>query len=353
MADHQGPDAPLTISPDVEKARPLRRAHPLVAVPGVVGGAERPEVERDHPGGVGSVHHRVHAAGGQLVHQSLDRQDETRRARHVVEQGEPRPCAHSAEDGLEHLLGGPPAETAPAPPRRAPPRARRRRLPRSGRRCRRGPSPGSRRPGRARASGGPCSPRWWRSGRRRGRPARPRRRRRGRPGRRRGGPPAPGSGTARALARAAPGGAPGRPARPGGRPRRSRGSGRSRRGRAARGRASRSTVEPGWSRLVILGQAGAPVNGRQVPGPGPPGGGTPGRRSAFPGREHRPTRRGWRRPAAIRREVTSPCGGWEADGRMAPPRRSRTALDGVVSNQLSEDRNLWVNPSAPKEVPHE
>jgi hypothetical protein len=50
VADDGRVDVGLAIAADVQHAGALRRAHPLVKVAGVVGGAEGPQVEREHAG---------------------------------------------------------------------------------------------------------------------------------------------------------------------------------------------------------------------------------------------------------------------------------------------------------------
>jgi hypothetical protein len=104
VADHQRAHALSPVGPDIEEPRTLRRADPLVAVPRVVCGAERPEVERHHAGGVGAVDQRVDTLRRELADEGLDRQDEPCRARHMVDERQPRPRSHPGEHRLQRLL---------------------------------------------------------------------------------------------------------------------------------------------------------------------------------------------------------------------------------------------------------
>ena len=62
VADHDRTDAEAAVRADVEERGAFRRADPLVQIAGVVGGAERVEIEREHAGRVRAVDERVDAA---------------------------------------------------------------------------------------------------------------------------------------------------------------------------------------------------------------------------------------------------------------------------------------------------
>ena len=113
----------LPVGPDVEEPRALRRADPLVAVARVVRGAESAEVERHHARARGRRRPARRRRGGQLAHEPLDRQDEAGRARHVVDQREPRPRPGPAEHRLEDLLRAASGNGTGATTTRAPARA--------------------------------------------------------------------------------------------------------------------------------------------------------------------------------------------------------------------------------------
>src|SRR5581483_7190098 len=105
VADHRRPDVVLPVRPHPEEPGALRRAHPLVAVAGVIRRAERAEVDVDHAAGVRTVDERVDAAGGERRHEPGDREDEARRARHVVDEREPRPRRDAGEHGVDDGVG--------------------------------------------------------------------------------------------------------------------------------------------------------------------------------------------------------------------------------------------------------
>ena len=67
MADDVGVQTLAAVAADVKKARPLRRAKPLVAVPGVIGGPDPTHVQRQHARGMGAVDQRIDAAAAKLL----------------------------------------------------------------------------------------------------------------------------------------------------------------------------------------------------------------------------------------------------------------------------------------------
>src|SRR5437773_5810630 len=103
VADGEGADIGPAVPPHPEEGGALRRAEPLVAVPAVVRGAERAEVQRDHAGSVGPVDHDLHAAPGEVGDQPPDRQHERGRTRDVVQQGQARPRRDPRHHGVHDL----------------------------------------------------------------------------------------------------------------------------------------------------------------------------------------------------------------------------------------------------------
>ncbi len=96
----------LPVLPHVQERGALRRAEPLVGVRRVIGRAEAREVERDHPEGVRAVHQRVHAARRKLGDETLDREDERRRARDVIQDREARVRRNARENAGNDFLFG-------------------------------------------------------------------------------------------------------------------------------------------------------------------------------------------------------------------------------------------------------
>jgi hypothetical protein len=93
----------LAVAPDVQEGTALGRAQPLVAVAGVVRGAQGSYVEIDHARRVGAVDERVDAALGQAGDDLRDGKDEPGWARHVTDHGQPRPVRGALEDRVGHL----------------------------------------------------------------------------------------------------------------------------------------------------------------------------------------------------------------------------------------------------------
>ncbi len=102
VAHRQRQHAVLPIAADVEKARSLRRAKPLVAVAGVVRGADPAHVQRQHPRRVRAVDQRVHSALGERAHQRLDREHQPGGAGHVIDEGQPRARRDRGEHRVDH-----------------------------------------------------------------------------------------------------------------------------------------------------------------------------------------------------------------------------------------------------------
>ena len=99
-------DARLLVGPHVQKRGTLRRAHPLVRVARVEGRAEGRERKRQHPGRVGAVDERLDSTLAQGRHDALERENQARRAGDVVDQHEPGPRGHAAEDRVDHRVRG-------------------------------------------------------------------------------------------------------------------------------------------------------------------------------------------------------------------------------------------------------
>ena len=153
VADDERPDALLAVAPHVEEGAALRRAHPLVAVPGRVRRTDGLEVDLDHARRMRGVDERLDPAVRERRDDLGHRQHERRRAGDVVEHDEPRPRADGRQHGVARHLGRRARERDAAPS----PAARRRRPPRPGGRCvRRGRRGRAARP-RRRAPGGGCA----------------------------------------------------------------------------------------------------------------------------------------------------------------------------------------------------
>ena len=125
VADGQRADERLPIAADLEEGGALRGAEPLVAVAGVVGGAQRPEVEGQHPRRVRAVDQHVDARSWSAGHQRLHREDDPRRAGDVVEQRQAGPGRHRRQHRLGDLLGAADGEGDVGPPPPGPRCARR------------------------------------------------------------------------------------------------------------------------------------------------------------------------------------------------------------------------------------
>ena len=104
VADHERMHFGLAVLAHVKERRALGRAHPLVAVPGVVGGAEGVQGQGQHAGGVSAVHQRVDSALRERPHQAFDGEHEPGGARHVIEDGQTGARGRGREDGGRHLL---------------------------------------------------------------------------------------------------------------------------------------------------------------------------------------------------------------------------------------------------------
>ena len=110
VADGQRPDLRLPVVSRPQEGGALGRAQPLVAVAAVVGGAERVEIEGHHPRRVGAVHEDFDTAPAQLGDQPFDRQHQRGRARHVIEQGQPRTRRDLGQHRVDHLVRRPERE---------------------------------------------------------------------------------------------------------------------------------------------------------------------------------------------------------------------------------------------------
>ena len=96
----------LPVAPHPEERRALGRAEPLVAVAGVVGGAERAEIERHHPRRVGAVDQRVDAAAARARRRGAAiGSTRAGRAGHVIEQRQPRARRDRGQHRVHHLVG--------------------------------------------------------------------------------------------------------------------------------------------------------------------------------------------------------------------------------------------------------
>ncbi len=100
MADRQGDNLALFVASHLKKGSSLRRAQPLVAVTGVVGGVERPQVERNHSRRAGPVDQAVDAEQTQLGHQPLHREDHRRNAGDVVQHRQARSLCNAAQHAV-------------------------------------------------------------------------------------------------------------------------------------------------------------------------------------------------------------------------------------------------------------
>ncbi len=106
MADDGRPHLVLQLAAHVQEGAALRRAQPLVRVGGVVVRAERVQVERDHPARVRTVDQHANTASVAQANDVRDREHEPRRARHVVDQEQPRARRQRALDRIHDLGGG-------------------------------------------------------------------------------------------------------------------------------------------------------------------------------------------------------------------------------------------------------
>ncbi len=103
VRDHQGVDPRPEVAADVEHARTLGGAQPLVAIPGPVRGPQRVEVDRQHPGGMGAVHEGIDAAAVQLADEGGHREDDGGRRGDMAHEREAGSRGHGVEIGLDDL----------------------------------------------------------------------------------------------------------------------------------------------------------------------------------------------------------------------------------------------------------
>ncbi len=105
VADDHRDEVGLAILARDEKTGPLGRAQPLVAVADVVSRAEGGEVERQHPRRVRAVDEDVDPACLQFGADPRHREDQRRRAGHVIDEREPGARGDRGEDGVGHVVG--------------------------------------------------------------------------------------------------------------------------------------------------------------------------------------------------------------------------------------------------------